>query len=204
MTQELQNALNQIFLDVIPKLEEGADTVQTIQQTLMSLELIFEPVKPEPLPAWDYRQEVIDNAPSGIRGDLVEQVDATWERVGWHRNPNYINDESLGRFRTWYGYNLYVGSFGMVKNTEIAVGMLLISPNCLYPSHDHAASEIYVPISGRAEWWNAESDWQIHEPGTPIYHRPWLPHATRTLDEPLLALFGWLGNTSEHATINKN
>ncbi len=199
----LQENINEVFQESVSRLEEGGEVVEEIRQKLMAFAWDWPPASPQPLPAWQYRQEVLERAPSGLMGELAQEVDQHWETVDWYRNPNYINDESLGRFREWYGYNLYVGSFGMIKHTEIAVGMLLISPNCLYPSHNHEAAEIYVPISGRAEWWTEESDWQIQEPGTPIYHRPWLKHGTRTLDEPLLALFGWLGNTSNHATISR-
>ncbi len=204
MTQQLQKTINRLFADTVERMDEGADVVQTISEIFASIDLTWSPANPDPLPAWDYRHAVVENAPAGNLSAVAQAVDADWQTVNWHRNPNYINDESLGRFRNWYGYNLYVGSFGMVKNLEIAVGMILISPDCLYPPHNHLAAEIYVPISGRAEWWSAESDWQIQEPGTPIYHRPWLSHGTRTLDEPLLALFGWLGDTSQHATINRD
>lgn len=199
----LQQAINKTLLDVIPKMTEGAETVKKIQQQFSAIKLEFEPATPQPLPAWQYRPAVLQNTPAGPLVELAHAVDALWEKTNWHRNPNYIHDESLGRFRNWYGYNLYVGSFGMVKNTEIAVGMILISPDCVYPAHNHLAEEIYIPISGRAEWWTAESDWQIQEPGTPIFHRPWLSHGTRTLDEPLLALYGWLGDSGNHARIKR-
>jgi hypothetical protein len=38
------------------------------------------------------------------------------------------------------------------------------------------------------------STWQKHAPGSLVYHRAWRPHAMRTEDEPLLALFAWLGD----------
>ena len=199
----LQEKFNEVFQESVSRLDEGSEVVEEIRQKFMAFAWDWPAAKPDPLPAWKYREQVVANAPDGLLSELAQEVDTNWETVDWHRNPNYTSDESLGRFRNWYGYNLYVGSFGMIENREIAVGMLLISPNCLYPSHNHLAAEIYVPISGRAEWWTEEKDWQIQEPGTPIYHRPWLKHGTRTLDEPLLALFGWLGNSSNHATIDQ-
>ena len=199
----LQEKFNEVFQESVSRLDEGGEVVEEIRQKFMAFDWDWPAATPARLPAWDYRAEVLANAPDGLMTELAEEVDTHWETVEWHRNPNYIHDESLGRFRNWYGYNLYVGSFGMIKRQEIALGMILISPDCLYPAHNHLAAEIYVPISGRAEWWTEESDWQIQEPGTPIYHRPWLKHGTRTLDEPLLALFGWLGDTSMHATISR-
>ncbi len=199
----LQEKINEVFQESVSRLDEGGEVVEEIRQKFMAFDWDWPAADPRPLPAWDYRADVLTNAPAGLLSELAHEVDGHWETVDWYRNPNYIHDESLGRFRTWYGYNLYVGSFGMIKKRDIAVGMLLISPDCLYPAHNHLAAEIYVPISGRAEWWTEESDWQIQEPGTPIYHRPWLKHGTRTLDEPLLALFGWLGDTSKHATISR-
>ncbi|MFT5194572.1 MAG: hypothetical protein ACI9EW_002127 [Cellvibrionaceae bacterium] len=202
MTQALQQAINRTLLDAIPKMKEGAATVQSIHEKFNALNLMFEPASPEPLPAWQYRQTVLQNSLAGPLADLAQIIDAYWECTDWFRNPNYIHDKSLGRFRNGYGYNQYVGDSGMVKSSEIAIGIMLISPDCVYPAHDHLAEEIYIPISGRAEWWTAENDWQIREPGTPIFHRSWLPHATRTLKEPLLALYGWLGDSAKHATIS--
>lgn len=203
MRNPLKTQISLLFEKIIPEMKEGADTVQTIYEKFKAIDFDFEPVQPNPLPVWDYRQQVKELAPAGLLSDCANVADDYWEKVDWLRNPNYVNDESLGRFRNWYGYMLYVGGAGMVKSSEFALGMLVISPDCLYPAHNHLAKELYVPISGRAEWWNEEGEWEIKEPGTPIYHRSWLSHATRTLDEPLLAFFAWLGDSNQHATINK-
>ncbi|MFK7801237.1 MAG: hypothetical protein AB8G95_06380, partial [Anaerolineae bacterium] len=57
----LQQAINRVFLDTIPKMTEGAETVTAIQQKFSTINLEFEPASPEPLPAWQYRPAVIQN-----------------------------------------------------------------------------------------------------------------------------------------------
>lgn len=80
----------------------------------------------------------------------------------------------------------------------LACGCLLLAPDTHYPSHSHAAEELYVPLSGTASWRQGEirtdtSGWRELAPGTLIHHAAFEPHAMRTHGDPLLALYLWRG-----------
>ena len=67
----------------------------------------------------------------------------------------------------------------------------MLGPATLYPHHRHEAEEIYVPLSGTAAWQRGDAIWREHPPGTLIHHLSEEPHAMRTGEEPLLALYLW-------------
>lgn len=88
------------------------------------------------------------------------------------------------------------GPDGMVPHPSIRFGLYLQQPGTFYASHSHEAVEHYLPVSGTALWQRGDDAFQPQRPGTLITHASYEPHAMRTLDEPLLALWIWTGNLS--------
>jgi quercetin dioxygenase-like cupin family protein len=76
-------------------------------------------------------------------------------------------------------------------SAQISCGVVVLGPGTLYPHHRHEAEEIYVPLSGTAAWQQGDAVWREHPPGTLIHHLSEEPHAMRTGEEPLLALYLW-------------
>jgi hypothetical protein len=76
---------------------------------------------------------------------------------------------------------------------QISCGVLVLGPDTLYPPHCHEAEEIYLPLSGTAEWrqGSAGAVWRQRSPGTLIHHSSEELHAMRTGDHPLLAMYLW-------------
>jgi mannose-6-phosphate isomerase-like protein (cupin superfamily) len=72
-------------------------------------------------------------------------------------------------------------------------GFTLIAPATFYPLHAHPAIELYLVISGHAQWTTPEAE-RIVPPGEFVLHGVNQPHAMRTFAEPLLALYGWRGD----------
>lgn len=73
------------------------------------------------------------------------------------------------------------------------IGFTLMAPKTSYPMHAHPAIELYRVIAGEAEWQTPQSA-RILPAGATILHPANLPHAMRSFDEPLLALYGWRGD----------
>ena len=71
--------------------------------------------------------------------------------------------------------------------------MLLLAPGLTYPLHAHQAEELYLPLSGVAEWQMDDADFAWVQPGQVIHHAPWVPHAMRCGAEPMAALYLWRG-----------
>ena len=69
--------------------------------------------------------------------------------------------------------------------------MLVLGPGITYPPHHHEAQEIYVPLSGVAEWRHGGLPFAQVQPGALIQHASNESHAMQTLAEPLVALYLW-------------
>jgi hypothetical protein len=72
-------------------------------------------------------------------------------------------------------------------------GFTLMAPETFYPLHAHPAIELYLVIAGHAQWTTPIAE-RIVPPGEFVLHRSNQPHAMRTFEQPLLALYGWRGD----------
>lgn len=96
-------------------------------------------------------------------------------------------------FLAEYGWLEVFGTRGHFVHAEIAGGLLLLGPNMFYPEHRHTAEEIYLPLTGGAEWFMEGQGWRRRAAGEVVHHGPDVVHAMRTGAEPLLALYLWRG-----------
>ena len=75
------------------------------------------------------------------------------------------------------------------RATRSLAGTLVLGPDTYYPPHHHVAEEIYVPLTGGAEWRMGDAEFTKRDAGEVIYHASNVSHAMRTGNEPLLALY---------------
>ncbi len=134
-------------------------------------------------------------------GKLVEPLAALAPHFRWTQNPNYVAAPPDPNFLQNYGYVVLAGPAGLVESAELALGFLMLGPGAHYPTHRHPAVEVYVVAAGSAEWRKGEGDWHIKPPGSVIRHETMIAHATRTLSQPLLAIYIWQGDLKTHARI---
>lgn len=120
----------------------------------------------------------------------------------WRQNTSYTADRIGEHFLDGYGYIELVGPLGPFVDHGLAAGILLLGPDRLYPPHAHPAEEVYIPLSGTAEWWRDGRRFRAARPGEAIHHPPNVRHATRTLAEPLLAAYVWLGDVATPARLS--
>jgi hypothetical protein len=103
-----------------------------------------------------------------------------------------LQDVGVG-FLEKYGWTEFIGLRGPIASKRIACGMLFLGPQVEYPRHWHTAEEVYVPLAGKALWQQGNQAWAYREIGQPIYHATEEPHAMRTYNLPLMALYLWRG-----------
>jgi len=139
-----------------------------------------------------------------LGGTLVEPLAALSASLRWVQNPNYIAAPPDPGFLDNYGYAVLAGPGGLVTSDRLALGVLLLGPGTHYPVHRHPAVEIYVVAAGEAEWRKGEEVWQRRPPGSIIRHESMVPHATRSLTDPLLAIYLWRGDLKTHAKLMDN
>lgn len=107
---------------------------------------------------------------------------------GWRARPSgYVGNHcSVG----------IVGPQGMITDQRFKFGVYLQMPGSFYPAHRHEAEELYLLLSGHALWQKDDAGFEPVASGALVRHAPYQPHAMRTHNEPLLALWAWTGNLS--------
>ena len=96
------------------------------------------------------------------------------------------------------GFAELIGPRGPLTAPDSRVGFTLMAPDTFYPLHNHPAVELYLVLSGTAEW-IAPPSHRFAPPGALILHESNQPHAMRTTHEPLLALYAWSGDITSPA-----
>lgn len=142
------------------------------------------------LPVLAWLSDLPGLAAGGTR-PLVEQLVAEAPALAWRRtyNARTASPDFLAR----YGWTELMGPHGSCVSDTLRLGFLLLGPDALYPSHAHAAEELYLVLAGTADWRRGQEPWRPVQPGSTIHHPPNMSHAMRTNAEPLLALYLWWG-----------
>ncbi|MBK8159066.1 MAG: hypothetical protein IPK59_09975 [Rhodospirillaceae bacterium] len=87
---------------------------------------------------------------------------------------------------------------------DFDLGFLLIQPHTLYRDHHHAASELYVPLTGPSRWrFGADTPWSSVDAHQPIWNEPNAVHATLVGETPLLCLYAWTENVLAPAFVDR-
>jgi hypothetical protein len=147
-----------------------------------------------PLPVLQWWGRIAENAdPDSLLAPLIAKLHQCRSALPWRQT--YTLAEANEQFLSNYGYTELVGSTAAVRSDKLAVGFLVLGPHTFYPKHRHEAEEIYVPLSGTAEWLQGDGIWRSRRPGTIIHHQTHESHAMRTGVQPLLALYLWLSDT---------
>ena len=116
-----------------------------------------------------------------------------WDRLDWHYHYPERPELAAG-----IAFAELVGPNAPLRAADIRVGFTFMAPAVFYPLHDHPAVELYIVLSGRAQWTRlAATTWQ--DPGAAILHASLEPHAMETAAEPLLALYLWSGEIAAPA-----
>lgn len=122
--------------------------------------------------------------------ELKQQLLRIGSRLPWMQGSMKMPASFQGRF----AYVELAGPRGMIANDNIGFGLYLQQRNIVYPSHWHTAEEDYLVVSGTAMWQVDDGEFRAHPPGSHIVHASNQPHATTTLDDPLLAMWFWQGD----------
>ena len=152
------------------------------------------------LPVLRWLPELVSGA-APFSADLVTAVCRAAPVLDWRQT--YTTQDLEPAFLDNYGWSEIVGSVGPIQGERIACGFLILGPATCYPSHRHAAEELYLPLSGTAAWQQGDTQWRERALGTTIHHRSEEPHAMSTGTAPLLALYVWRGaNLAQKAQLD--
>ena len=126
---------------------------------------------------------------SGSRAAVHELAPAI-ESLDWTEGNLPVPPSLPGR----YCFVTLVGDGSARPDQRLLFGLYLQAPHTYYPSHWHHAEELYFVLSGEAEWAQGGGALALRPPGTLVHHAPDEPHTMVTGDQPLLAMWAWLGD----------
>ena len=145
-------------------------------------------VAASPLPVLRWLPDIAGDT-DAFAADLVAAVCRAAPSLAWRQT--YTAKDFEGAFLDNYGWSEIIGLSGPLASERIACGFLLLGPSTHYPRHRHEAEEIYVPLRGTAAWQQGDAVWRDRPPGTAIHHASNEPHAMRTGQSALFALYLW-------------
>ena len=151
-------------------------------------------VTPSTLPVLRYASVLASEAPPSARS-VTDELFRLAPSLRW--GQSYPASAVGTQFLENYGWAEIAGLHGPILSEHVAVGFLLLGPETLYPRHRHEPEEIYVPLSGTADWQGGRGVWHMGPPRAVIVHESNEPHAMRTTSAPLLALYLWRSSNLE-------
>jgi mannose-6-phosphate isomerase-like protein (cupin superfamily) len=151
---------------------------------------VVRATQPRRLPVCRWLASLEPHAASETR-PLVREFVAAAEYLEWRQT--YSAADFGPEFLDSYGWTELIGLRGPIPSEIVACGFLMLGPRIEYPAHAHEAEEIYLPLAGEALWMRGGEDFVARAAGEMIEHPPWTAHATRTVGQPMLALYVWRG-----------
>jgi hypothetical protein len=181
----------------------GGSHVDVVLQRLaaqdMTREDLVEP-RPQGLPVTRYFADTIAETMM-IESELAAAIASLDGHLKWLQSKSYT-DEILGAgFSENYGWCEIVGPQGFFKGDDFTLGLLMLGPHRHYKDHYHPAPELYWPLTGPTEWKQGAGVFETKQAGAVIYHAPMVHHATKTADQPMLAVWCWTKDTHTPARL---
>ncbi|MGB3148514.1 MAG: dimethylsulfonioproprionate lyase family protein [Paracoccaceae bacterium] len=87
---------------------------------------------------------------------------------------------------------------GPIVLSDYRFGIFYQQPDSYYALHNHDADETYVIVAGGA-FWTAGDDQRARVVGDYIHHPSLMPHAFRTGEAGMVALWLWSGDVNIHS-----
>ena len=110
----------------------------------------------------------------------------TWREAGFGKLPEEFSKRIFA--------SEIIGPKGIIDNPSMRVGLLFQLDHVAYPKHWHSAEELYLVLLGEAQWSVDDDSSEVRSPENFVHHKSNQPHSMTTIDEPLLAMWGWTGD----------
>ncbi len=142
------------------------------------------------LPAGPDHAGILASALEASTSPIGAALAAVGDALAWHYH--YAPRPGEADLADRIAFAEVIGPDGPLDAPDCRIGFTLMAPATLYPLHAHPAIELYLVLSGEAQWSTPTAE-RIVPPGGFVLHRSNEPHAMRTFAAPLLALYAWRG-----------
>ena len=110
----------------------------------------------------------------------------TWREAGFGKLPEEFSKRIFA--------SEIIGPKGIIDNPSMRVGLLFQLDHVAYPKHWHSAEELYLVLLGEAHWSVDDGSPEVRSSENFVHHKSNQPHSMKTIEEPLLAMWGWTGD----------
>jgi Dimethlysulfonioproprionate lyase len=139
---------------------------------------------------------------SVTHSELAQAIATSASRMAWTTYDAYPRDQIGDAFATGHAFASLIGEDAPFAADDFDAGLFLIAPNVLYRDRNHAAPELYAPLTGPHGWRFGSGrpliTWPAHQP---VWNPPFRPHLTRVGAVPFLGLFVWTRHVNEPAQV---
>jgi hypothetical protein len=133
---------------------------------------------------------------------LADAIDAAHPHLRWITYDAYDPAQIGAEFARGHAFASILGDAAAIPATDFDFGLFLIAPNILYRDHNHAAPELYAPLTGPHGWrFGADLPLQIKPAHDPVWNPPFTPHLTKVGPVPFLCLYAWTRDVEHSATV---
>jgi hypothetical protein len=85
-----------------------------------------------------------------------------------------------------------IGEGGQIGAEDFDLGLFGFGPNILYRDHQHAAPEMYAPLTAPHGWrFKSGEPLNWHSSHQPQWNEPWAQHAFKSGPNPYFCIFAW-------------
>ncbi|MEM9581161.1 MAG: dimethylsulfonioproprionate lyase family protein [Pseudomonadota bacterium] len=147
-----------------------------------------QPLEPHHCPCADYLEA--DSAlVSRSYAPLQQAIIAASPVVQWRET---YKDTDIGAdFMDRFGCYSVIGAGGPFTSDTLWVWVVYMPAGLDYPRHHHPGEELYIVISGEAEFRRDGAARETLREGDTVLHASNQPHATQTFAHPVLCLVIW-------------
>lgn len=164
-----------------------SDIAQAIYQALVSDLIPRQRPVVEAAPLEVSLSNFLKDGKSDLISLLLQCSDLlTWREAGFGKLPEEFSKRIFA--------SEIIGPKGIIDNPSIRVGLLLQLDYVAYPKHWHSAEELYLVLLGEAHWSVDDGSPEVRSPESFVHHKSNQPHSMTTIEEPLLAMWGWIGD----------
>jgi hypothetical protein len=133
---------------------------------------------------------------------LAQAIAGAAPHLAWVTYDGYPRDSIGEAFPAGHAFASIMGEASPFPATDFDLGLFLIAPDVLYRDHNHAAPELYAPLTGPHGWrFGPGTALQIKPAHAPVWNPPLHPHMTKVGAVPFLCLFVWTRDVNQVAQV---
>jgi mannose-6-phosphate isomerase-like protein (cupin superfamily) len=151
-------------------------------------------VRPEHLPVADILADIVENHIESCAANarnLLQTFNRFNHRLRWEQSYRKQDGLVPDAMLEHYGFAEVIGRDGPFVSERIRAGIALWGPRIDYPQHRHEAEEVYILLSGSADFSFDDDAASKRNAGDVVHVESNRRHGFRTRDDSLVVYYLW-------------